>query len=89
MLILVKTLCTSIKAQSYPSERAALEQEKVQNQLEAMSTVVLQLEMNEIENRKEPLIAFRATGVKDSGTSPEQPVDKNPGTSIIYRPKAS
>ena len=63
-----------IKAQPYPSETPALEQEKVQNQLKIMST-----KLDEIENRNEPVIAFRATSVKDSGSNYEQSVNKNPG----------
>ena len=51
-----------------------VEQEKVKNQLTTMSA-----KLNEIDNRKEPVIAFRATSVKDSGSSMEQSVSKNPG----------
>ena len=51
-----------------------VEQQKVKNQLITMSA-----KLNEIDNRKEPVIAFRATVVKDSGSSWQQSVDKNPG----------
>ena len=51
-----------------------VEQEKVQNQLTTMSAKLI-----EIDNRKEPVIAFRATSVKDSGSSNQQRVNKNPG----------
>ena len=61
-----------IKAQS--SEQAAVEQEKVQNQLEEMS-----VKLNEVANTKEPVVAFRGTGVKDSGTSSEQYLDNRHG----------
>ena len=74
-------VCTQIKAQPYPSERAAVEQEKVQNQLEVMST-----KLDEIANKEEPVVAFRATSVKDSGSSPEQWVSKNPGKYLCCRP---
>ena len=64
-------LCTLTIAQPYPSEQAAVEQEKVQNQLESLSA-----KLNEVANKKEPVIAFRGTGVKDSGTSSTQSVNK-------------
>ena len=51
-----------------------VEQEKVKNQLTTMSAKSI-----EIDNRKEPVIAFRATVVKDSGSSSTQSVRKNPG----------
>ena len=73
-------VCTKIKAQPYPSEQAAVEQQKVQNQLEILST-----KLNEIANKEEPVVAFRATSVKDSGGNAEQYVRKNPGKSIFYR----
>ena len=43
---------------------ASVEQEKVQNQLEEMS-----VKLNEVANKKEPVVAFRGTSVKDSGSS--------------------
>ena len=52
----------------------------MQNQLEVLST-----KLNEISNRKEPVVAFRATSVKDSGSSQEQRVSKNPGKSLFFR----
>ena len=73
-------VCTQIKAQPYPSERAAVEQEKMKNQLKVMST-----KLNEVANKKEPVVAFRATSVKDSGDNAAQYVSKNPGKSIFYR----
>lgn len=54
-----------------------MEQAKVQNQLEVMSA-----KLNEISNGKEPIVAFRATSVKDSGGSSEQYVLKKPGNAI-------
>ena len=51
-----------------------VEQEKVQNQLTTMSA-----KFNEIDNRKEPVIAFRATVVKDVGSSNTESVYTNPG----------
>ena len=81
MIIKTSLVCTQIKAQPYPSERAAVEQEKVQNQLEVMST-----KLDEIANKEEAIVAFRATSVKDSGGNAEQYVSKNPGKSIFYRP---
>ena len=36
----------------------------------------MSLKLNEIANKKEPVVAFRGTGVKDSGTSSEQSVSK-------------
>ena len=66
----ILNLYTSIKAQS--SEQAAVEQEKVQSQLESMSA-----KLDEVANKKESLIAFRATSVKDSGTSSQQSVKKH------------
>ena len=61
---------------------AAVAQENVQKQLLTISTKV-----NEISNRKEPVnkavIAFRATAVKDSGSSSEQRVSKNPGEHLV------
>ena len=51
-----------------------VEQEKVQNQLTTMSA-----KLKEIDELKEPVIAFRATSVKDSGTSSEQYVNISPG----------
>ena len=65
----ITILIPTIKAQT--SEQAAVEQEKVQNQLEEMS-----LKLNEVANAKEPVIAFRGTGVKDSGSSSKQYVEK-------------
>ena len=53
---------------------ASVEQEKVQNQLEEMSA-----KLNEVANTKEPVVAFRGTGVKDSGGSSEQYVGKRHG----------
>ena len=60
----------TIKAQT--SEQAAVEQEKVQNQFEEMS-----IKLNEVANAKEPVVAFRGTGVKDSGSSSTQSVSKH------------
>ena len=62
-----KKLCTLFIAQPYPSEQAAVEREKVQNQLESLSA-----KLDEVANNKEPVIAFRGTGVKDSGSSSTQ-----------------
>ena len=64
-------LCTLTIAQPYPSEQAAVEQEKVQSQLESLSA-----KLDEVANNKEPVIAFRGTGVKDSGSSWTQSVKK-------------
>ena len=61
-------LIPTIKAQT--SEQAAVEQEKVQNQLEEIS-----IKLNEVANTKEPVVAFRATSVKDSGSSNSQYVN--------------
>ena len=66
------------KAQPYPSEQAKVEQEKLQNQLTAMS-----MKLNEIENRKEPVYAFRVSSVKNSGTSKQESVYDNPGEMFI------
>ena len=66
------------KAQPYPSEQAEVEQERVQNQLATITT-----KLNEIDNRKEPVYAFRVTSVKDSGTANEQYVSENPGKMFI------
>ena len=67
-------LCTLTIAQPYPSEQAAVEQEKVQNQLESLSA-----KLDEVANKKEPIIAFRATGVKDSGTANSQYISPRHG----------
>ena len=53
--------------------QATTSQEKVQNQLKPISA-----KLNEIENRKEPVVAFRATGVKNAMSSSTY-VDFNPG----------
>ena len=70
------------KAQPYPSEQAAVEQEKVQKKLTAMSA-----KLNEIDSRKEPFYAFRVTSVKDSGHL--QRVNKNPGKMNIFHDNSS
>ena len=54
-----------------------MEQEKVQRQLDAISAKV-----NEIVNKKDPVVAFRAAAVKDSGGNGMQSVRKDPGTSL-------
>ena len=59
------------KAQPYPSEQAAVEQEKVRSQLESMSA-----KLDKVASKKEPVIAFRGSGVKDSGNSHKQDVSK-------------
>ena len=51
---------------------ATVEQEKVQNQLKEISA-----KLDEVANKKEPVIAFRGSGVKDSGGSTQQPVTKH------------
>ena len=66
------------KAQPYPSEQAEVEQERVQNQLAIITT-----KLNEIDNRKEPVYAFRVTSVKDSGSSSQQRVERNPGKRLF------
>ena len=66
----------TIKAQS--SEQAAVEQEKVQNQLEEIS-----VKLNEVANAKEPVVAFRGTGVKDSGSHNTVSVHKDGKFCII------
>ena len=66
------------KAQPYPSEQAEVEQEKVRTQLATMSA-----KLNEIDNKKEPVYAFRVTSVKDSGSPRETHVAKNPGKIFI------
>ena len=60
------------EAQPYPSEQAAVEQEKVQNQLESLSA-----KLDEVANKKEPVIAFRGSGVKDSGGSSTESVKQH------------
>ena len=45
---------------AYASQIAMVELEKLQNQFEIVS-----VKLNEIENRREPIVAFRATGVKN------------------------
>ena len=35
--------------------------------------------LTEIDNRREPIYAFRVTSVKDSGSSSQLHVSKNPG----------
>ena len=73
-------VCAQIKAKPYPSERSAVEQEKMKNQLEVLST-----KLNEISNfKKGPVVAFRATSVKDSGYSSEQYVNRA-GTFVDFR----
>ena len=62
------------KAHTYPSEQAAVEQEKIQNQMTTMSA-----KLNEIDNRKEPVYAFRATSVKNSWSSSSTSVNYKPG----------
>ena len=62
------------KAQPYPSEQEALEQEEIQNQLATMTA-----KLNEIDNRKEPVYAFRVTSVKGAGSSRDTHVTKSPG----------
>ena len=51
----------------------AVEQEKVQDQLKLIS-----VKLNEIENRKEPVVAFRARSVKGAKSSSTR-VNFNPG----------
>lgn len=53
--------------------QATTSQEKVQNQLNPISE-----KLNEIENRNEPVVAFRATSVKDAKASSTR-VNFNPG----------
>ena len=62
------------KAQPYPSEQEALEQEKIQNQLATMTA-----KLNEIDNRKEPVYAFRVAGVKNAWSSWQSSITYNPG----------
>ena len=62
------------KAQPYPSEQEALEQEKIQNLLARMTA-----KMNEIDNRKEPVYAFRVTSVKNAWSSYTNRIVYNPG----------
>ena len=51
-----------------------VEQEKVQNQLDALSA-----KLKEVENQKEPVVAIRAAAVKGSGGSATQTVNASPG----------
>ena len=55
-----------------------VEQEKVQKQLENISVRLI-----DIENKKEPVVAFRASAVKDSGGGSGERVSKNPGIYIL------
>ena len=48
----------------------------MQSRLDAIST-----KLNEIANKQDPVVAFRAAAVKDSGSGSTQSVKKNPGTS--------
>ena len=66
------------KARPYPSEQAAVDKAKVQNQLAAMSA-----KLNEIQNREEPVYAFRVAGVKDVGSSRSISINRNPGKMFI------
>lgn len=53
---------------------AIVERKQVQAQFSTMSN-----KLNEIENRKEPVVAFRVTNIKNSGRSLEQLVNENTG----------
>ena len=82
-----------IKALPYPSEQATVEQEKVQKQFTQVSKQIEEIKSNSDSVRialeqkidqlvaveQEPVFAFRATSVKDSGSSSQQHVSKNPG----------
>ena len=68
---------TPNKAQAYPSEQAAVEQEKLKNQLATMSA-----KLNVFDNKK--IYAFRATGAKNSWSSPSIRTTFNPGTMWWY-----
>ncbi len=65
---------SSQKAQPYPSEQAAAEQEKIQNQLTTMSA-----KLNDLDNRREPVYAFRVTSVKNPHTSYTKSITYDPG----------
>ena len=52
----------------------SIETETIPNQLETMAT-----KLNDIENRHEPVYAFRVTSVKDAGSSRIEHVSKYPG----------
>ena len=69
-----KILFIPNKAQPYPSEQEALEQEKIQNQLANMTA-----KLNEIDNKKEPIYAFRVTSVKNAWSSYNNRITYNPG----------
>ena len=56
-----------------------IENGKIQNQLETMSA-----KLNEIYNRKEPVYAFRATSVKDSGSSSSIHISRSPGKMFMW-----
>ena len=56
----------------YPSEKASIEQQKVRNKLEDIS-----IKLNEFESKREPVIAFRVTGVRDSGDDRDQSVTRD------------
>ena len=70
-------LVCSGKAQPYPSEQAAIESEKVKNKLATISA-----KLNEIDNRKEPVYAFRVTNV-EAGSSSSERVSRHPGEMFI------
>ena len=53
---------------------ASVEQEKVQNQLELISAKLIEIENS---GKYQPVVAFRGTGVKDSGSSSTQSVSKH------------
>ena len=65
-------------AQPYPSEQATVFQKKVHDQLTTISAKI-----DEIENGKEPVYAFRATIVKDAKSSGSEYVTKNPGIMFV------
>ena len=55
-------------------------EKEMPNQLATISA-----KLNEIDNRKEPVFAFRVTSVKDSGSSSQQSVSKSPGKMNIVK----
>ena len=66
---------TPNKATPYPSKQAAMEQEKLKNQLATMSA-----KLNEFDYTVGPVYAFRATGAKNSWSSVSRMATFNPGT---------
>ena len=66
------------KGQPYPSEQAAVEQQKVQNQLATISAKIS--EIKESINRK--VYAFRVASVKGAGSKRDTRVSDGPGKNL-------